>query len=130
MGSINYSQAIKPDTAYVKKIIENSLLGDWAIRIEYQSEELESSSWQTWNKTFFAIDAADDVLIALRDCYAKHPKCTIRLHAERFRPQTRIIYTVYDPQHLPAETELNTQTSTRPSSRKYEQPVRQIRSIA
>ncbi|MBI1422182.1 MAG: hypothetical protein GC149_01865 [Gammaproteobacteria bacterium] len=130
MGSINYSQAIKPDTAYVKRIIENSLLSDWAIRIEYQSGESENTGWQLWDKTFFAISTAEAVLTALRDCYTKHPKCAIRLHAEKFRPQTRIVYTVYDPQYLPSETELKTQGSTRPASREYEQPVRQIRSIA
>ena len=28
MGSINYFQAIKPDTAKLRKVIENSLLGE------------------------------------------------------------------------------------------------------
>ena len=111
MGSINYSQAIRPDKAYLKKIIESSLLADWAIRIEYQGDESSSNNWQLWGKAFFAIKSAEAVLTALMDCYAKHPASSIRLNAEKFRPQSRVLYTVYNPEYLPAETKTNTQTS-------------------
>ena len=117
MGSINYLQAIKPDTAYLKKIIENSLLSDWAISIEYQNANSESGAWQLWDKTFFAIRSAEAVLAALMQCYGRHPKSTIRLHAEKFRPLCRILYTVYDPQFLPAETGFSTPTSAKTAPR-------------
>jgi len=119
VGSINYLQAIKPDTAYLKKIIETSLLSDWAIRIEYQSPEFETNSWLLWEKTFFAIRTAESVLAALLDCYTRHPKSSIRLNAEKYRPRSRILYTVYDPQLLPAEPEFKSQTSTRQRNREH-----------
>lgn len=126
MGSINHSQAIRPDTAYLKKIIESSLLADWAIRIEYQSDESETTCWQLWDKACFAIRSAKPVLEALLACCAKHPKSTIRMSAEKFRPQTRLIYTVYNPQYLPAEIESNTQTSPGQSSRERDPVSTQV----
>ena len=115
MGSINYSQAIRPDTAHLKKIIESSLLADWAIRIEYDCGESHATDWRIWDKTCFAITSAKPVLDALLDCYTRHPKSTIRINAERFCTQTRLLYTVYNPQYLTAETGLRTETATRQS---------------
>lgn len=103
MGSINYSQAIRPDTAYLKKIIESSLLADWAIRIEYQSSHSETSRWQLWGHTYFAVHSASPILDALLACFKKYPENAIRLHAEKFQPHTLLIYTVYNPQYLPAK---------------------------
>ena len=114
MGTINYLQAIKPDTAYIKKIIENSLLSDWAIKIEYQEVESESSSWQLWDNTFFALRSAKPVLESLMKCYTKNPKSTIRINAEKFRPESQLLYTVYDPSFVPSEIEIAPQlTRTR-----------------
>lgn len=121
MGSINYSQAIRPDTAYIKKIIENSLLCDWVIRIEYECGESEKNCWQLWDKAFFAIRSAEVVLTALMDCYKKHPDRIIRIHAEKFRPQTYILYTVYNPQYLAAETNIEPRTSTRQYPQEHDQ---------
>ena len=121
MGSINHSQAIRPDTAYLKKVIESSLLADWAICIEYQSDESETDGWQIWDKAHFAIRSATPVLDALLACCAKYPRCTIRICAEKFRPQTRLLYTVYNPQYLPAETAIKPQTTSRQSPREHEQ---------
>jgi len=116
VGSINHSQAIRPDTAYLRKIIESSLLADWAISIEYQSNEAGISGWQRWDKAFFAIRSAKPVLEAL-----------IRISAEKFRPHTRMIYTVYNPRYLPAETEAEAHTSTRQSAREHDQTPAQNR---
>lgn len=117
MGSVNYAQAIKPDTAYIKKIIENSLLADWAIRIEYHSSDTATPDWQLWGKTFFALRTAETVILALLDCYKKHPNCTIRLNAEKFRPQSQMLYTVYNPEYLPARD-----SSFQPSTNKRKNP--------
>ena len=127
MGSINHSQAIRPDTAYLKKIIESSLLADWVICIEYQSDEPEANDWQIWDKVYFAIRSAKPVLDALLDCCTKHPTSTIRISAEKFRPQTRLLYTVYNPQYLPAETLSKPQTSTRQSHREHDPSSAQTR---
>ncbi len=101
MGSVNYSQAIKPDIAKVRKLIENSLLADWVLRIEYDSSENESDGWRQWEETFFALRSADDVLDALKACYSKFSDRVIRINAEKIRPQTRMLYTVYNPRYLP-----------------------------
>ena len=121
MGSISHSQAIKPDTAYLKKVIESSLLADWAISIEFQSGESEAVCWQLWDKAYFAIRSATPVLEALLACYTKHPGSTIRLRAEKFRPQTCLLYTIYNPQYLPADIQTNPQISSRQSPREHEQ---------
>ena len=113
MGSINYLQAIKPDLAYIRKVIANSLLSDWAIRVEYHNGEFEPAGWQLWDKTFFAIRSAEPVLKALIECYTKNPKRAIRLNAEKFHPQSSILYFVYNPQFLPKETEFKPHSSTR-----------------
>ena len=121
MGSINHTQAIKPDTAYLKKIIESSLLADWAISIEYHGGESEATCWQIWDKVHFALRSSKPVLEALLACYTKHPRSTIRICAEKFRPQTRMLYTVYNPQYLPAEMGTQPQISPKQSPREHEQ---------
>jgi ribulose bisphosphate carboxylase small subunit len=113
VGSINYLRAIRPDTAYLKKIIENSLLSNWAISIEYQIGETDTTIWQLWDKTYFAIRSAEAVLDSLIDCYTKHSRCAIRINAEKYHPQSRILYTVYNPQYLPADTDIKPQTASR-----------------
>lgn len=97
MGTINYLQAIKPDTAYIKKIINNSLLFDWAVRVEYQDGAAESAGWQLWGSPFFALRSAELVLESLKKCYMNNPACTIRLSAEKIQPQSSFLYTVYSP---------------------------------
>ena len=103
MGTINYLQAIKPDTAHIRKIIENSLLCDWAIKIEYLDMESEIATWQTWDKTWFAVNSARPVLESLANCYKANPRFIIRIHAEKFRPQSTLLFCVYNPSHLLAE---------------------------
>ena len=100
MGSINYSQAIKPDIGYIKKTIENSLLADWLINIECLPHGAEHEGWQKWDKNFFAIKSAQPVITALLACYEKNPMYGIRIVAEKFRPQSRLVYTAYDPQYM------------------------------
>lgn len=103
MGTINYLQAIKPDTAYIKRIITNSLLFDWAINIEYREVKAESVGWELWDNTFFALRSAGPVIESLMKCYAKKSRCVIRIHAEKFHPQSRLLYTVYNPSYIPGE---------------------------
>jgi ribulose bisphosphate carboxylase small subunit len=104
VGTINYLQAIKPDTAYIKKIIINSLLFDWAIRIEYHDVKAGAASWQLWDKPFFALRSASSVVESLMKCYMKNPGCIIRINAEKFRPQSQLLFTVYNPGFVPGVT--------------------------
>ena len=94
MGLRNYFQAIRLDTGPIKKLIENGMLFDWAVRIEYVNGRSEAASWQQWDKSFFAIRSAEPVLAALMECYIENPGCVMRLNAEKFRPQTRMLYQI------------------------------------
>lgn len=127
VATLHYSQAIKPDTAYLRKIIENSLLHDWAIRIEYHGEETGINCWQVWDNTYFAIKSAKDVVQAISNCYKAQPRCAIRMVAEKFRPQTRLLFTVYNPRYLNVETELQPrsirQPLTQPRDQEHDQPA-------
>jgi ribulose bisphosphate carboxylase small subunit len=114
MGSANYIQAIRPDTAKLRTLIESSLLHDWIIDIQYQTVKSESSCWQQWKDTFFAIRSAEAVLAALTECYTKNPYSVIRISAEKVRPQSRMQYTVCNPQFLFVDDDFRPQRSTGP----------------
>lgn len=107
MGSISYAQAIKPDTAQIRKLVENSLLFDWVIRIEYTNNESDCTTWEQWRDTFFALRSADSVLSLIKHCYTNNPGCVIRINAEKVRPQTRMLFTVYKPYRSTDDALLN-----------------------
>jgi ribulose bisphosphate carboxylase small subunit len=111
MGSSSYQQAIKPDTGKIKKLVESSLLFDWIIRIEFDRGESEHIRWEQWDQSFFALRTAESVIAALKSCYTKNPHCTIRINAEKLRPQTRMFFTAYNPQYLHTEPCLEAQRS-------------------
>ena len=111
MGSSSYLQAIKPDMGKIKKLIESSLLFDWIIRIEFHRRGPEYTCWEQWDQTFFALRAAESVIAALKSCYSSNPDCTIRINAEKVRPQTHMYFTVYNPQYLYTEASLKPQIS-------------------
>ena len=120
MGSISYSQAIRPDTARIKKLVENSLLFDWVIRIEYAADSSESG-WHQWDNTFFALRSADAVIDAITRCYTANLGHTIRINAEKLRPQTSMLFTVYNPDYLHQDTEnLIEVAATRARKTQYE----------
>ncbi|WP_455200392.1 ribulose bisphosphate carboxylase small subunit [Kaarinaea lacus] len=82
----------------IENFIDQSLMGDWIIRIEYSGRNAQGQSdWLQWDSTFFAITSSDDVMEAIDSCYAYFPDREIRIHAEKVRPQTRMVYSVYQP---------------------------------
>ena len=105
MGSADYLQAIKPDMGKLRKLIENSLLADWIIRVEYSGTRASDDGWQQWDKAMFALKSADEVLAALKACYTHKPGCVIRINAEKVRPRTQMYYTAYRPFQSPAVQE-------------------------
>jgi ribulose bisphosphate carboxylase small subunit len=111
MGSSSYLQAIKPDTGKIKKLIESGLLFDWIIRIEIDRGESEYACWEQWDQAFFAVSSAESVIAALKACYTRNPDCTIRINAEKVRPQTRMYFTAYNPQYLHTEHSPKSRTS-------------------
>ena len=114
MGSIDYFRAARPDTGHIRKLIENSLLFDWAITIEYADGNSETAFWQQWDDSFFALNSAEPVIVALTDCYNKNPGYAIRLIAVKFRPQIRMVHMVYKPTLLPASANKKVASFTKP----------------
>lgn len=91
----------------VQNFIDQSLLGDWIIRVEYSGRNAQGQTdWLQWGSTFFAITSPNDVMQAIDSCYAYLPEREIRIYAEKVRPQTRMVYSVYRA----TESELNSQT--------------------
>lgn len=111
MGSASYLQAIRPDTGAIRKLIENSLLHDWIIRIEINGGKSEYACWKQWGETFFALRSAESVIAVLTSCYAKYSDHAIRINAEKVRPQTRMFFTAYNPHYLVTTTNQKSQVS-------------------
>ena len=81
----------------VESLIGQSLFGDWVLRIEHFGTEQQSNSqWKQWGDAFFAVRETEPVIQALVACHASNPNHSIRIYAEKIRPETRLIYSVYD----------------------------------
>jgi len=83
----------------VKNLVDQSLLDDWVIWIEYGEQQSNGeASWQQWHKPFYAVQDAEQLneeILKCRMCFPVHP---IRLYAEKLNPRTKMIYWVYSPQ--------------------------------
>lgn len=81
----------------IEQFIDRSLLGDWSIRIEHSvgDSSQEDAVWLQWGTTLFAITSPKAVMEAIDDCHASNPSHDIRIHAEKFRPEMRMVYCVY-----------------------------------
>jgi ribulose bisphosphate carboxylase small subunit len=97
----------------LEKLINQSLRGDWIIRVEHiGQDETPQSSWQQWEKALFAVKSSEPVMEAIYACRASNPSHSIRMYAEKVRPQTRFIYPVYDaPVNKPEEVQTVQQVS-------------------
>ena len=132
MGAADYLQAIKPDTAKLRKIIDNGLLFDWIIRIEYSGEHSDCDAWLQWEEAHFAIRSAEPVLDALKQCYLAHPDRVIRIYAEKVRPETSMLYTAYNPRYVTADdisaniSESSQVVETRQNLTGWDSPTRRL----
>ncbi|MEW5755744.1 MAG: ribulose bisphosphate carboxylase small subunit [Pseudomonadota bacterium] len=82
----------------VEQLIGQNLCGDWILRIEHAACDADPYlRWQPWGDPFFAVNSSAPVIAAIRSCRVKLPKDSIRLCAEKLRPQTRLIYWVHTP---------------------------------
>lgn len=80
----------------LERLIQQSLRGDWIIRIEHIGREGNlRNRWQQWGKALFAVQSADPVLKAIYNCHAKYRSHSIRIHAEKVKPQSCFYYSVY-----------------------------------
>ncbi|KPJ97133.1 MAG: hypothetical protein AMJ55_00200 [Gammaproteobacteria bacterium SG8_15] len=104
----------------LEKLINQSLHGDWIIRVEHVGQdETQQSRWQQWEKALFAVKNSAPVMEAIYACRASNPSHSIRMHAEKVRPQTRFIYSVYDaPVNNPEEVQTVRQVSANTGARR------------
>lgn len=76
----------------------------WVIRIEYTGEvEFLNTSWQQWGKAFFKIKAPAEVMDNIFACHINNQFCSIRLHAEKINPVSRLYYPVCQACHISKE---------------------------
>lgn len=81
----------------IEQFIDRSLLGDWSIRIEHSigDSERDDAVWLQWGATLFALTSPRAVMEAIDNCHASHPSHDIRINAEKFSPEMRMVYCVY-----------------------------------
>ena len=90
------SQSKKYNFAQIKNLVEESLMHDWAISIEYAVRTHQSySQWVKWDKTLFAIKDSNLVLEKLKECCSNNPECSMKLVCEHFSPDCRLVYCIY-----------------------------------
>ena len=82
----------------VENLVQQSLRGDWIVRIQYgEVTDQDVLRWYQWKSPFFALQDAHDLnqeILACRQCFPAH---AVRLHAEKVRPETQFIYWLYTP---------------------------------
>jgi ribulose-bisphosphate carboxylase small chain len=83
----------------IEQLVDDNLKYDWILRVEH-SEEVSPvrTQWQQWGKALFAVEDTRSLISNLLACRTDYPTHTIRLHAEKLRPQTQFTYWVYRPQ--------------------------------
>lgn len=77
----------------IDQLVNDSLHSEWAIYIEYARKDVETyMNWCRWGKVHYAVKDAKNIIDAIGACYASYPDYLIRLYAEKFRPNTHLIY--------------------------------------
>ncbi len=90
------TESPKYDFVKIKNLIENGLMHDWAISIEYAVKTHRNyTKWMKWDKTLFAIKDPDLVLEEIIACCKSNPECSMKLVCDRFSPDCRLIYCIY-----------------------------------
>lgn len=87
----------------IEQLVRRSLRGNWVIRIEY-ADTGSHANWQTWGKPLFAVRDSATITDAILACRAGFPARAIRLNAQRFHPDTRLLYWVQRPQQNQADS--------------------------
>jgi ribulose bisphosphate carboxylase small subunit len=104
-----------PNFDELETIVRDSLFGDWIVRIEHAAGDPKKDIlWERWGEALFAVKDPSQVLDAITACRANHPTHEIRLHAEKVKPETRLIFTVYRPQEQITPTKKIAPISTLP----------------
>ena len=98
-----------PSVAEVKKLVENSLMHDWILRIEHVGPipgKTVCAQWQQWGDSMFAVTDASSVVDGIVACRASYPGHSIRLNAEKVNPRTQMYYPVFRPEQPGNEARL------------------------
>ena len=87
-----------PDLDEVRTLICGSLCPDWVVRIEHRPSGADADGlWRSWGRPGFARRDPDPLLDDIHACHTTHPKHEIRLCAERWRPESRLLYSIFQP---------------------------------
>lgn len=93
----------------IAKIIENNLRYDWIIRIEYTDKvECLNTIWHQWGKTFFKVKSIEEIMDNIITCHINNQLCSIRLYAEKTRPESKLYYSVCQACHVSDPDDKNT----------------------
>lgn len=85
----------KKDLVEIKNLIENGLMHDWAISIEYAARNHQNyTKWLKWDKKFYGIKDSNHVLEEIMACCKNNPECSMKLVCEQFSPECRLIYCI------------------------------------
>lgn len=86
-----------PHLEEVSALLRDHLQGDWIVRIEHLNpRDRLRTLWRTWGRTRYVRQGTEAVMDSILDCHLAHPQHSIRLCAERMRPETRLVYWIYD----------------------------------
>lgn len=86
------SQKVMSD---LTSIIDNHLLHEWAISIEYTDDiQYLNTKWNKWGNTFFKNFNSSGVIEEVFFCHASNPLCAMRLHAEKFSPESCLYFSI------------------------------------
>ena len=89
-------KSVPSQTDTVRQMINDSLLYDWVIRVEYViSDANREDDWQQWKAPLFALKSPQAVLDAISACCTAHPYSPVRLNAEKLRPRTSVVYWIH-----------------------------------
>lgn len=101
MPNSDYSQLSNKVINDVVLIVDNHLKDDWVIRIEYADEvEYLTTNWRQWGQSFYKVIDSTEVVDNIYACHIKNQFCSIRLHAEKFKPESNFYYTICNECHV------------------------------
>lgn len=96
------SLALQSCCIELEHLIRECLHTEWAIYIEYaEAHPQPYTNWKRWGEIFFAIKKSTQVLDSINACRSCFPGAYIRLYAEKFRPNTKLVYWVQSPDQFP-----------------------------
>lgn len=86
-----------PHLEEVSALLRDHLQGDWTVRIEHLNpRDRLRTLWRSWGRSQYVRHGTEALMDNILECHLAHPQHAIRLCAERLRPETRLVYWIYD----------------------------------